>query len=158
MYWKGNYYCKGDVSAMYKKQLEILSEAKFEVLANGTVIDKQIKYQLKGLEYLIYIAQIFNQYFINKEINMTNENINKLELQMKEYLQYFVVLRTVAIARKLFNKEWEIECVSAQTFNNLWIQVAGFFQFTRYILKADVSITYALFLYSNQLLLESHFS
>ena len=49
-------------------------------------------------------------------------------------------------------------CISAITFNNLRIQVVGFFKFARSILKADHTIWNVPFLYSNQSSLESHFS
>jgi len=95
---------------------------------------------------------------MNKTQNITLNNIDELEAEMKVCLKYFETWRESTLKRKNLDKDWEKGCVSGQTFNNLRIQIAGFFQYARYILNEDNSVDFVPFLYSNQSSLESHFS
>ena len=133
---------------MYKKRLTILKNA---IKAKGEYLhDNTIKVKLAGLEYSVHVAIIFNQHFMNKQKSVTLENIDVYEAVMKESLEYFSKWRQAAISKKKEDKEWEKACISAVTFNNLRVQVVGFFKFARNILKMDKTIWNVPFLYSNQ--------
>ena len=80
---------------------------------------------------------------------------------MKAHLTYFEKWREYSISlKKNYDEEWEKTFMSQQTYNNLILQVAGFFHCARYVSEIDTNedIKFIPFLNSNYSSLESHFS
>jgi hypothetical protein len=152
--------CK-DVPTMHKKRLGIIRNALF---SKKNEASNNIKEIFAGLEFSVYVACIFNERFMNKARSITRENIENLEEEMKSNLLFFKEWMTSSLEMKQADvykdkgDKWTECCIDKKTYNNLRIQICGFFYFARSILQANDLVEYVPFLFSNQSSLESFFS
>lgn len=108
-----------DMSVMHRKRLKILKEAlAFEEDSQSTGLD-EVRRKLAGLEYCVFVACVFNEWFMNKTQNITLGKIDVLEAEMKECLTYFSEWKIATKATKKKHKDWEKFCILPQTYNNL---------------------------------------
>ena len=114
-----------------------------------------------GLEFSVYVACIFNERFMNKGQSITKDNIDQLEAEMKMNLKYFkdwiISAHNQKGTERYKNKKenWTECCIDKKTYNNLRIQICGFFFYARKILEYDERVKYIPFLFSNTSSLES---
>ena len=141
------------IITMYRYRLEV-----FRNKIEQSAVTKCVERQFAGLEYSVFVAMIYNKRFMNKNAKVTRGNVSQLENEMEQNLDYFTEWRSHVRSKREMQKDCDKQCISAQTLNNMRIQVWGFFQFCRYVFDSEMDVEFVPFLYSNQSSLESHFS
>lgn len=119
-----------------------------------------------GLEFSVYIAYICKERFMNKTRSITHQNIDKFEEEMRSNLLFFkewmipsLGMKQTDDAYKDKGDKWTEGCIDKKTYNNLHIQICGFFYVVRSIVQADILVlSYVPVLFSNHSSLESFFS
>ncbi|GFH57354.1 hypothetical protein CTEN210_13830 [Chaetoceros tenuissimus] len=159
--FSGNRNENKDIIAMYKKRLRILRRV---ISTKLEEVSESVKEMFAGLEFSVYVACIFNERFMNKGQSITRENIDELEVEMKSNLEYFRDWILSAYGQKgteMYRDRMDkwTECsIDKKTYNNLRIQICGFFFFAKKLLQHDKRVKYIPFLFSNTSSLESFFS
>ena len=150
-----------DICCKYSERLKILKRhlsLKKLNNHNNTKI-RQWESELAGLEYSATVGSLFNETFLDKSKFITQQNITQYEKQIEDLMIYYHEWRKAALKRKDDNyDEWDRTFISQQTFNNLRIQISGFFQFAKLMLDSPKGPEYVPFLYSITSSIEAHFS
>lgn len=100
---------------------------------------------------------------MNKEEQLTAENIDIYEQHAKKLMSYFEEWRTSQLDRKKSgDRHWNKSFLAHQTYKNLRMSVCGFFHFARYMVEEvfidDEELNYTPILSSTQSSLEGRFS
>jgi hypothetical protein len=103
---------------------------------------------------------------MNMTRSITHQNIDKLEEEMRSNFLFFkewmiptlLGMKQTDDAYKDKGDKWTEGCIDKKTYNNLHIQICGFFYVVRSIVQADVLVSYVPVLFSNHSSLESFFS
>ena len=148
MLYSGEIEENKDIPRMHQKRLCILKEA---LKKRGKDVSNEVKSLIAGLEYCVYVASIFNERFMNSKCQLTRNNIDRIESEIKECLKYFSEWRkaTVSLKKDKEHPAWEKYCICQKTYNNLRIQVSAFFYFARRLLHLDETLDFVPFLYAN---------
>ena len=106
-----------DISTKNRKRLSILKEA----AEKQVFLPDNVRSELAGLEYSVYVSCIFNERFMNKHKNITLDNIDQIKGEMEECLEYFAKWRdaSVALRKDKEHTEWAKYFVCQKTYNNL---------------------------------------
>jgi len=143
---------KQHVHDIYKYRIKVLKDH-----AAGASLEQ--KMELNVLEYCAAVGVIFNEFFMNKFERLTLDNINEHEERMKECLSFFEKWRDEQIQlRQRKVADWKETFLAHETYKNLRIGVAGFFQYARYVLAEPNAPAYIPMLHSNTSSLEAFFS
>ena len=103
------------------------------------------------------------QLFLNRKINITRDNIGKIENRIKYLLSYFIDWYMCRDKREKSKdsyggKLWSSSVLSPITYYNMRLGVIGFLEYCKYVLHNFPTVIDILILHSNQSSIEAHFS
>ncbi|KAI2499323.1 hypothetical protein MHU86_15167 [Fragilaria crotonensis] len=118
-----------------------------------------IRSALNTLEYTSVVGAIFNDFFLNREVTITKDNIDAHEAMIKTFVDEFYDKWYENLDVGLTKKDRSKHFVSSITYKNLRMSVRGFFEYCRLALfKSSNPPDFILVSHSNSSSIESVFS
>jgi hypothetical protein len=123
------------------------------------LVQRWAKTIMNAIEYSVSVGVIFIEIFMNKNMQLTRNNIDELEQVVYEYLGFFSKWMEEIVSNTTKDNKTEMDrgFMSRITYSNLRTGVAGFFEYARIVFEVS-DATYVPFLHSNTSTLEALFS
>jgi hypothetical protein len=116
-----------------------------------------VKSALNTLEYTSVVGAIFNDFFLNSRAQITRDNIDQVETEMKDLLSFFDKWFDEfgpEVAPAIRNKQF----VAATTYKNVRTSIAGFFSYCQISFGCENPPDFILASHSNSSSIESVFA
>lgn len=86
-----------------------------------------IKSALNTLEYTSVVGAIFNEFFLNSKVMITQDNINAYESTIKAFVDEFYDQWYKSLDASIMRKDRQKHFISSITYKNLRLSMRGFF-------------------------------
>jgi hypothetical protein len=103
------------------------------------LVQRSAKTIMNAIEYSVSVGVIFNETFMNKNMQLTRDNIDDVEQTLYEFLRFFSrwMQEIVSNTTKENKAEMDSKFMSRITYSNLRTGIAGFCEYARIVI--DVS-------------------
>ena len=120
---------------MYTKRANTLVLKSHEISSTSY----SVKSDISCLQFCTYVGALYNQLFLNRKINITHDNIGKIENRIKYLLSYFIDWYMCRDKREKSKdsyggKLWSSSVLSPITYYNMRLGVIGFLEYCKYVL------------------------
>ena len=110
------------------------------------------------LQFMVCIHELFNCCFMNKQMNINRENIDKVYRFVEHRLNKIGIWHQAAMDRRSTDKGWEKTFMSSITWGNLRASIVGFLGYSKYMLGRYSEIRFICALSANTSVIESIFA
>jgi hypothetical protein len=152
----------GTALTTYRFALQFLKSAlqSDEFKSMDVLAQRSAKAIMNNIEYSVSVRVIFIELFMNKNMQLTRDNIDEVQHTLYEFLRFFSKWMEEIVSNTTKDNKTEMDrgFMSRITYSNLRTGIAGFCEYARIVFQVSPETTYVPFLHSNTSTLEALFS